>query len=831
MKKQLLLASLAGIFMSAVAGEGAKQVNRQLKPISTPVKVVNAPQFRPLSVQSSGSRSDRALSKVTVGSSGNLYGVVRSTSNCIDADDSINAVSFTYRTDESVYPLSNSSRYRFSKSADGGATWSLPSKELNRTNVYANTGINGRYPQGLIYRAPGVTEADSAYLVYSGTWHNGAAGVWSGESRGVGQLSADSTTFTESNDVVDNARVLIGSSLAKANGGKFFNLNEEMETSGTYTGPTTGIVLSKGSWNATTKDVDWTDEVFPVDFESFSTGTSAFTSQAIAFDPSGQKGYLVGVGDINPGDGKYELKPFYYVTTDGGANWTGPTAIDVDNIAGFQKPEIVDPGTGDTTHTTLRVTGTIDLVVDFMGNAHIGLIVHLAPIEDAEYSSYFPAYGYNLFDLTLGGNLCQTGWVANYLKTIHATFSQFEIIGEGTSDFQTDNNRLQASRSADGKFVFFLWAETDSAVAADQQAQDAPDNISPDLLGVGIDVENKKTTLVKNFTAGDALFGGQTGSSPAGTAGGATFLLVSPSALKTTGGFKVPATLTEADYHNPTASPKEGLNPSRHWYCQNVDFSNAEFTEEGGDLEPPVFAGVPDTLFVHLDSTFTTPSVTAYDCNDGDVTSEITSTSDVQTDSIGIYTLTYTVTDSAGNTATVSVPVYVQAEPIALIAYTRVLSNRYQFRDSSLNLPTYRQWTFSNGSAASTAEVLTKTFSNPGTVNVCLYVSNTFGNDQVCQDFEVTLPTGIENIELANSISVYPTTSNGQITVAVNKEMANDLTISVYNVAGAKVSPDYVAKRNASSTNISLNVASGLYQLRIGNEKDGYTVKPIVVQK
>lgn len=833
MKKQLLLVGLAGIFMSAVAGDGATKAVGKYTPIKT-AKSVNAPKFRSIPLESAASRSSRTLNKTVIGSSGNLISVTRATSNAVDANDSINTVTFIYRSDSLV----NLSRYKFSVSKDGGSTWNVAPGFLNRLHTYSNPGLatdtNSRYPQGAIYRAPGVTEADSAYIVYTGTWHN--AGIWSGETRGAGKLNGDTTTYKAHASLVAGGAVTISNSLVVV-GDKTFALQEQLETPSATGGTTVGTVVMKGTWNSTTRNVDWTETILSQEFE-MGTSASMYANPTIAFDPSGQIGYIVVTGDIIPNDGIVENKPFYYKSTDGGDTWTGPTRIDLDAISGFGRTD-VDDGTGNVTPTSINVTpyASLDVVVDYLGRPHIAVAVWLSTVEN--YAQYYPFYyGISLFDLTLG-ELCDgsEGWVAKHVKELHSTFSNYSfLIGEEGADVaHTDNNRLQASRSADGKYLFFFWGETDSAVAVPLLQSDLADNPSPDLYGVGIDVENSKVTTIKNFTEGDPVFGGATNLDPynGGSAGGATFSYISPNVLTTATGFNVPVTLTEADYNHPgidASSPKNSSNPAKHYYLQNIDFALSEFSVEASDLEPPLFSNVPDTIFLHLDSTFTAPGITAVDCHDGDVTDSIHVTNNVDNQTIGEYTVTYSVSDSAGNTAEVTVPVLVAAEPVALIAYTQITGNRYQYRDSSLNLPTYRRWTFSNGSAPSTEVNVTKTFSNPGVVDVCLQVSNAFGEDSVCKAFTVTI-SGIENIELSNSVSVYPTTSNGQITVAVNKEMAEDMIVSIYNIAGAKVSADYTVKRNTSSANISLNVASGLYTVKIGNDKEGYTVKPIVVQK
>ncbi len=836
MRKQLLLAGLVGIFLSAAAGEGGtRRAVQAPRKISTPVK---APQFRAIPAENSASRADRSLSKIAVSSSGNLYGVVRSSSNCVDADDSLNSVIFTFRTDDSVYHGSNSSRYRFVLSTDGGATFTSPSKELNKNVVYANSGVNARYPQGLIYRAPGVTVADSAYVVYSGTWHNGSAGIWSGESRGVGQLGNDSTTFTEHDPNINTGLGvygLISSSLAKG-GNKFYNVNEaNHSTSYTTDAILNGLTLMTGQWNASTKDVDWTDTHGPtVSFDVYPTqaSQSLYGGQTIAFDPTGQTGYWVGTGDINPGDGIAEMKPFFSKTTDGGQNWSDFETIALDSITSFQRPPmVIDPNSGDSVASSINIYRVVDVAVDYLGNPHIGIVAQLNINYDVTAGSFI-SYGNQLFDLTTGSNLCNSGWIANYIKPMHSLFSQFTGITDETSTTGlTDDYRLQASRSQDGKYIFFLWNETDSTIAS--QFTDY-DNQSPDLLGVGIDIVNAKTTAIKNFTAGDGLFGGQTPSFAGGSVGGSFFSLVSPTALSTGSGFTVPVTVSQPDYLHPTASPKNGELPAKNWYLQNVSFALSEFTLQGTDHDPPVFSHVADTVIVHLDSSLTTvlpTNVTAFDCHDGDVTGNIqVNTSGVNTGAIGTYTVTYSVSDSAGNVGTGTTTVLVEAEPVAVIGSVRLAGNKYTFIDSSLNMPTARVWKFSNNSPPSTASQVTKTFSVASTITVCLKVSNYFGVDSTCKDFDVVL--GIQNVEMNNSISVFPTTTSGQVTVEVNRVIDEDMTVSVYNMAGAIVSSDNTVKRNTSSTTLSFsNLSNGVYQLKIGNEKDGYAVKPVVIQK
>ena len=72
------------------------------------------------------------------------------------------------------------------------------------------------------------------------------------------------------------------------------------------------------------------------------------------------------------------------------------------------------------------------------------------------------------------------------------------------------------------------------------------------------------------------------------------------------------------------------------------------------DLVVPVIKGAEDKV-IHLGDNFNArEGVTAYDNEDGDLTNKIVVTGKVQTNTVGRYALTYTVTDSSKNMAKVT---------------------------------------------------------------------------------------------------------------------------------------------------------------------------------
>ena len=72
-----------------------------------------------------------------------------------------------------------------------------------------------------------------------------------------------------------------------------------------------------------------------------------------------------------------------------------------------------------------------------------------------------------------------------------------------------------------------------------------------------------------------------------------------------------------------------------------------------GDSTPPTLAlrGEP-TINIVIDSPFTDPGVTASDAVDGDLSSRVVVSGNVNTTVLGTYTLTYSISDLSGNAAT-----------------------------------------------------------------------------------------------------------------------------------------------------------------------------------
>lgn len=87
-----------------------------------------------------------------------------------------------------------------------------------------------------------------------------------------------------------------------------------------------------------------------------------------------------------------------------------------------------------------------------------------------------------------------------------------------------------------------------------------------------------------------------------------------------------------------------------------------------GDTTAPVITIIGDNpYYLVIDTPFTDPGATAQDNIDGNVTSLMSTTDNVNSNVLGAYTVTYTVTDSAGNTANAIRTVQVIASPAPVI--------------------------------------------------------------------------------------------------------------------------------------------------------------------
>ncbi len=829
MKKSLLFSSLlvAGLMLSAqyrVARDNSHQRLYIEKPImngqsaQTPVSPAHS------NLNHKGSRGLSALlNSQPIGTAGNLLSIINEGCQSMDVNDSLNAVTFIHRNDPTGAPGTNIAQYRFDVSRDGGATWQSNIGPITNDPTIDNISKNGRFPQAVIYNPAGNTVTDSAVLVYSGTYHNvppnASSGTWQGEMRGRGKLSGDTSTFNVTTNQINGGKVAVATSLCQSTPGTFWNIN--LDYTGTFaTGDpaiTEGIIVEKGVWDNNTKNVVWTDQTIATTFaEQDASGTllSVATGFRIAFDPTGQIGWIACVGDLDPAtDSVYT--PIFWKSTDGGATWGQPIVVDLESIQGITdelNPLWLDGATASSMNPTTAFE--CDLEVDTFGNPHM-----LVNIGNGTDWSLEPA-GYDMWDITFDANAsagCQ--WKGIHLMDI------FTYSGDMTNGAQpqTQANRPLISRTNDGRKLFFFWNETDFNFVG------SSDNITPNLFGRAIDVVSGRITDLMNFTEGDTLWGGETANTAGGVFYGSIFPMVSPTCLINGNTFNIPLVMTQIDYgHDPGPNHDLGsdANPAAFWYINNINYTTGDFSQNIDQTPPTVTLLGQDTVVILVNTTYTEDGATAFDCTSGNITPTVVGSPDTAV--VGLYEVLYIATDAAGNADTVVRTVIVGDIPVADFAFSFPQSPyKVQFLDQSTNFPTTWFWNFGDATASTVQNPL-KTYTSNGTYNVCLTASNSFGSDQQCKDV-VASGVGIEDLTFSANISMFPNPTTGKAMLRFNNNINSDYTVTVYNILGETVFTTSKMKAGVAQVELNLShVASGLYMVKI-QSSNATAVKQLTV--
>lgn len=820
MKKFLLLVAAASTGLNLFAQQALKDT----KPFKflqeqTPVVMQTGQVHHNNNHQhrSGGSRSS-VLNSQRIGSAGNLFTILNSTCNNLDSYDSLGSVVFIHRNDPSLpgAGATNIAQYRFDKSYNRGTSWTSNIGPITNDNSIDNVSVNGRFPQGVIFNKGGAATDDSLLLVYSGTWHNGSSGRWVGEMRGRGFLAGDSTgsTFNVNIDHVNNDFVAVAGGLTKGVPGTFWNVNQDY--TGTFaTGSnaiTNGIVVEKGIWNG--NDVAWTESKIAQTFaQTDNSGTlvSIATSFNIAFDPTGMKGWISCLGDITQ-DADSVYDPVFWKTIDGGANWTGPIHVDLDQVQGVR--DALEGQLLDGTPIDKNATSAFDadLTVDANGNPHLLVVVG----NGTEYSIQPSKNG--VWDITYDANgLTGCQWRGIHLGdafTLRGTFSS-------NSPATTEDNRPLISRTPDGNQIFFFWLETDFAFFGSN------DNSAPNLFGRAIDIPQSKITPLYNITEGDTLWGGQTTNASGGVFGGATFPCVGQLCLVESSHYNVPVVFTQVDYnHDPSSGLGRDDVPCAFWYANNVNFPFSDFNSPIDQIPPTITLNGPDTVVILVHTSYTDSGATAFDCTDGVIAPAIQGA--VDTSATGIYVIYYIAADAAGNTDTVVRTVIVGDVPVADFSFNFVTTFKVQFTDQSLNIPTAWQWNFGNGTGASVQNPL-KTYANADSVyHVCLTASNSFGSSApVCKD--VTTHVGINDPVFSATINMFPNPTTGKVRITFEGGVTHETEVTVYNVIGEGVVSTTKFKAGANFIEMDMSsLVSGLYFVKIQNAQ-GTAVKHLTV--
>lgn len=139
-------------------------------------------------------------------------------------------------------------------------------------------------------------------------------------------------------------------------------------------------------------------------------------------------------------------------------------------------------------------------------------------------------------------------------------------------------------------------------------------------------------------------------------------------------------------------------------------------------------------------------------------------------------------------------------------------------------------WNFGDASPTNNTQNPTHVYTTNGTYTITLTVTGECGTDTYTQVITIT-QVGVQDEDIANTLSIYPNPNNGQFTVSFESGEAKDVTVSLSDVAGRVITS--VEQKNVTSFSQQMGseeLADGVYFVNI-TTNEGVVTRKIVVQR
>lgn len=362
-----------------------------------------------------------------LGSSGNIFSMSNNRVNPLSYDSASHSLIFIHRANPTVSG-GTSGDLRFDVSSDTGHAWTNNQGILNPT-VTATNG--GRYPQVVNHNPNGGSNYLNNYLAYYSPTTPGTG--WNGYVSGVRKLN--NTGNTEHYNQAASVNTLAPGGLSRGNDTTFWTVDAIYDFAATTY---SGFRVMKGVWS--NNDITWSlNATLTPPFNTAYNGLPQVGDWNIAFDPSGQKGWMVIITHLT--GSVYTFRPIFYQTINGGNTWTGPFEVDLNSFPSVTA--ILPAGTFPTT------TFETDLTVDKLGNPHA--LIHIGSSDGTNYSIY-TSNQMAMYDITNDG----INWNAHY---IYDCYTLRGTVGNAGQNLSHDTEP-QVSRSKDGNIIAFVWSDT-----------------------------------------------------------------------------------------------------------------------------------------------------------------------------------------------------------------------------------------------------------------------------------------------------------------------------------------------------------------------------------
>jgi hypothetical protein len=521
-----------------------------------------------------------------LGSSANVNGILDATTTAVTANQACNLIVMTHRDNNSNVASCGTGAYVAAYSTNGGSVWD------STVTLFCNpaSGPGVRYPNGVIFNPLNGTvgqntNPSNAFDVMSGPYTNGSEWV----ETVYGSTTFGGTTHNQGYWINGNPGVQIQNNgdlsfMSSSDDSTVHVMGEGFITNSAQTVfySWLGGVLTTGKYvGAPADSFQWTQHVFLphlvpsyAGFTTHSTFDSASAPLEVpgtAWSQDGKTGYVVFFANLDSvGYNYYTDQPIVYKTTNSGQTWNMMPPYNFRNLSSLtahlettlDSPSVKIPlwyGFNTTNDPNQGALNNYDLTVDYQGNLHIfGVIVSsIICSPDSSFTVSFHAnqdgYIYDVYTTSPTG-----GWQSRFIDSMMT----LPINNAGRSSINSDwdssstaayigfGNRLQASRTTDGKHVFCTWV--------DDVTNNFPGELDfPDVFGQGYDVATHKAGEVYQFTTSAQNY----------------FLCVSDIVLTSTVGsdttYTVPCTIAY-----PQQTPDDGTEPINYYYLGSVQYSD-----------------------------------------------------------------------------------------------------------------------------------------------------------------------------------------------------------------------------------------------------------------
>ncbi|MBA3662940.1 MAG: T9SS type A sorting domain-containing protein [Bacteroidetes bacterium] len=539
-----------------------------------------------------------------IGGSGNIYGVLVSSSKPLQYNSSLNAVSFIHRKSSTytAQPVSNSGAIVAEISTNWGATW-------DSTCVWSNGTQLARYPQGGIFNPPGNTNISNAYVVVSGPATSGSGWVgsyYASKQLGAGNYNNTASAATGAQQFFPNSAptgTVLGHdhgrySFTSTQDGKVRSMAEltnDPSGGGTILPGDTAALLMTGSFNAGT--FIWAADKFQPNFVKASDGSPQCTGQPyMAWNSVGDVGYVVLIGALNSATlSNRGFQPIVYKTTNYGASWAQIQGIDFNSAA---MAPIKAPIAATNTQTNLEVpffhgTEGIDVIVDANNKLHIvstiigtssvnndslGFVYSFTNADGEKYRwPHTPGAQPYIYDFIGDGT---AAWTYKTIDSLSSEVPSSSSTGAGYNDNPWDADaansgakvsssaRIQLSRTPNGDNIIYTFAESDTNFTTSAHKWNSLPNVKARCMKIGstpIGYTISPTEInVTKPAAGN-------GTVNPNVNGRAMFHYVSPTAGMPLCG---PSTTINLPMTVTNSNPYSQLTNNTHWYSTaKLDFS------------------------------------------------------------------------------------------------------------------------------------------------------------------------------------------------------------------------------------------------------------------